>query len=85
MALFSKEYLEAVGSTWQPDFSYVDELATKKDDSEVILICEGFGSIGAMTFADEPFLSFIQPPNFRKLSDEIEKVRKSLKSNNDIH
>lgn len=79
MSEFSKEYLRAIGSSWKSDFSYIEELKEKKDNNEVFRICEGFGSVGIKTIADEPFLLFLDRST-RKLSTEIDKLSNSSKN-----
>lgn len=74
MAEFSKEYLDAVNSTWLADFSYLDELLSVKDGTIIDFICEGFGSIGALTISNEPYLIFMGASPV-KLFDAIEKSR----------
>ena len=59
MAEFSKEYLDAVNSSWYADFSYQDELLVLKEGTLVDRICEGFGSVGAISIANEPYLLFM--------------------------
>lgn len=74
MAEFSKEYLDAVNSTWNADFSYFDELLIVKDGTVIDYICEGFGSIGAMTISNEPYLLFLGADPV-KLFEAVERIR----------
>lgn len=74
MAEFSKEYLDAVNSTWNADFSYLEELLLVKDGTIVDYICEGFGSIGAIRISNEPYLLFVGS-NPVKLFEAVEKSR----------
>ncbi len=74
MAEFSKEYLEAIGSTMLPDFSYIDELNQNPNEIEGFRICEGFGSIGAKWISEEPYLVFLNSEPI-SLSKAIEKVK----------
>ena len=74
MSEFSKEYLNAIGSSLKGDFSYQDELLMVEEGTLVDEICEGFGSIGAISIANEPYL-FFSGRDPVKLFDAIHKLR----------
>lgn len=79
MSEFSKEYLNAIGSSWKPDFSYINELLVMKDGAVFERICEGFGSIGAILISGEPYLLF-HGSDPVKIFNAIENLRSNQKT-----
>lgn len=76
MAEYSKEYLSAVNSSWEADFSYLKELLFVDEGIKVDRICEGFGSVGAILISNEPYL-LVLGSNPVKIFDAVEKLRSS--------
>ena len=80
MSEFSKEYLSAINSSWESDFSYLQELLFVEEGTFVERICEGFGSIGAILISNEPYL-LITGSDPVKIFDAVEKLRSNQKIN----